>query len=139
MATWRTITVLLLCGLLAGCAVVDKAPVKSLPQDFTLELPQSGGRFVLLQGEEVRIRLPSNRTTGYRWSMVNEAPGVEVLSLAEEPAYIAEGTMPGRGGTEVWHFRATGTGPTILYFVYRRPFEPNGPAAREAIYNFEIR
>lgn len=139
MATPRIGIALLFCSLLAACAVVDSAPVKPLPQDFTLELPQSGGRFVLFQGEEVRIRLPANHSTGHRWSMVNESPGVEALSLAEEPAYVAEGTMPGRGGTEVWHFRAIGTGPAILYFTYRRSFEANAPAAREVIYSFEIR
>lgn len=138
MAIWRTLPALLLCGILATCGTTgEKAVVK--PEPLTLEFAQSGGRFILMQGEEVRIRLAANHSTGYRWSMISEAPGVEALSLAEEPAYIAEGTMPGRGGTEVWHFRATGTGPTILYFVYRRPFEPNGPAAREAIYSFEIR
>lgn len=139
MATWRTTTVLLLFGLLAGCAAVDSAPVRSLPQEFTLELPQSGGRFILMQGEEVRIRLPANHSTGYRWSMANEAPGVEVLSLVSEPRYETEPGRLGAGGSETWHFHAIGTGPTILYFVYHRPFEPKGPAAREAIYSFEIR
>lgn len=128
MATWRKITVLLFCTLLAACAGAGRAPVKPLPQDFTLELPQSGGRFILLQGEEVRIRLPADRAAGYRWSLLNEAPGVEVLSLAEGPGY--------ENGTEVWHFRALGTGPTILYFTYRGG---SGAAAREAIYSFELR
>lgn len=126
MATWRRITVLLFCTLLTACAGAGRAPVKPLPQDFMLELPQSGGRFVLLQGEEVRIRLPADRAAGQRWSLVNEAPGVEVLSLAEGPGY--------ENGAEVWHFRALGTGPTILYFTYR-----SGAAMREAIYSFEIR
>lgn len=128
MATWRALTVLLFCSLLAACAVTDRAAVKPLPQDFTLALPQSGGRFVLVQGEEVRIRLPADRAAGYRWSLVNEAPGAEALSLAEEPGYEA--------GAEVWHFRALGTGPTILYFTYRAG---SGAATREAIYSFEIR
>lgn len=128
MATWRALTVLLFCSLLAACAVTDRAAVKPLPQDFTLALPQSGGRFILLQGEEVRIRLPADHAAGHRWSLVNEAPGTEALSLAEEPGY--------ENGTEVWHFRALGTGPTILYFTYRGG---SGAAAREAIYSFELR
>ena len=128
MATWRRITVLLFCTLLTACAGAGRAPVKPLPQDFTLELPQSGGRFVLLQGEEVRIRLPADHAAGHRWSLVNEAPGVEVLSLAEGPGY--------ENGAEVWHFRAMGTGPTILYFTHR---SGSGAAIRDAIYSFELR
>lgn len=133
MATWRTITTrlfcgLLLCGLLAACTVADRAPVKPLPQDFTLGLSQSGGRFILLQGEEVRIRLPADRAAGQRWRLVNEAPGTEVLSLVEEPTH--------ESGTETWHFRALGTGPTSLYFTSRAG---SGPAAREAIFSFELR
>lgn len=138
MATRRIFPVLLLCGILAACAGTGEKAVEK-PQPLTLEFAQSGGRFILMQGEELRIRLAANHSTGYRWAMINEAPGTEALSLVEEPGYIAEGGLPGRGGEEVWHFRATGTGPTILYFAYRRPFEPNAPAVREAIYTFEIR
>jgi len=136
----RILAAAALCALLAGCAAGDRAPVLPLPQDFTLELPQSGGRFVLFQGEEVRVRLPANRSTGYRWSMIARTPGQgDALHLMEEPAYEAGGAMPGRGGSEVWHFRADGTGPAILYFTYRRPADKDSPPAREAIYTFEIR
>jgi predicted secreted protein len=120
----RLATIACICLIAAACST--PAPE---PQVLTLGMPQSGGRFVLMQGEEVRIRLPANHAAGYRWSMVSEAPGIEALSLAEEPAHEA-------GNTEVWHFRAAGTGPTILYFVYRRG---DSPAAREVIFSFEIR
>lgn len=116
-------------GLIAAACSTPVAAPPPEPQALTLGMPQSGGRFILMQGEEVRIRLPANHASGYRWSMVSEAPGTDALSLAEEPRYE-------NGDTEVWHFRAIGTGPTILYFVYR---QSSGPAAREVIYNFEIR
>ncbi len=123
----RLATIAWLCGSLAACGTVAPEPTAK-PDMLTLEMPQSGGRFLLMQGEELRIRLPADHAAGYRWSLVNEAPGIEALSLAEEPSHA--------GGAETWHFRATGTGPTILYFVYR---QGNGPAAREVIYTFEIR
>jgi len=136
----RTLTAGAFCLLLAGCAAGSKAPVPPLPQDFTLELPQSGGRFVLFQGEEVHIRLPANRSTGYSWSMIAETPsGDEALHLMEEPAYSAEDGLPGRDGSEVWHFRAEATGPAMLYFTYRLPQDKDGLPARTATYNFEIR
>jgi predicted secreted protein len=125
----RLATAALLCGILAACGTTAPTEPPPEPRLLTLGMPQSGGRFVLLQGEELRIRLPADHAAGYRWSMVNQAPGGDALDLAEEPAYES-------GNTEVWHFRAGGTGPTILYFVYRRD---GGPAAREAIYSFEIR
>jgi inhibitor of cysteine peptidase len=134
----RFAAIALLGGWLAACGGSADKPVQK-PDILTLEALQSGGRFVLMQGEEVRIRLPANPGTGYRWIMLNEAPGTEALALAEEPSYQADGAKPGQGGTELWHFRAIGTGPTILYFVYRRAADPNAPAAREVIYSFEIR
>ena len=124
----RLATIAWLCGSLVACGTAEVEPAAK-PDLLTLEMPQSGGRFILMQGEEVRIRLPADHGTGHRWSMVNEAPGTEALALAEEPAYES-------GSAEVWHFRAAGTGPTILYFVYR---QPGGPAVREVIYSFEIR
>lgn len=135
----RIVTIAAFCALLAGCAAGDHAPLPPLPQDFTLELPQSGGRFVLLQGEELRIRLPANRSTGYHWTMVVESPGAEVLKLMEEPAYETDRVLPGRGGSEIWHFRAEATGPAMLYFTWRGPQGKDSQPARTATYSFEVR
>lgn len=130
---------MLAVAMLAACAPKPVPPETALPAEFTLELPQSGGRFILLQGEDLRIRLPANHSTGYRWTMLNEAPGVEALSLVSEPRYETETGRMGAGGFETWHFRATGTGPARLYFTYHRPFETGTAPARQAVYHFEIR
>lgn len=142
MRVSRILTVAALAALLAaplvGCAAGDRAPVLPLPQGFTLELPQSGGRFLLYQGDELRVRLPANPEAGYRWSMIIDADGGEPLKLAEEPAYEADAGKAGRGGSAVWHFRAEGVGGGRLYFTYRSPQDKGGPPARTVIYYFRV-
>lgn len=138
MRVSRILIAAAVCGLLAGCAMGDRAPVLPLPQGFTLELPQSGGRFLLYQGDELRVRLPANPAAGYRWSMIIEADGGEPIRLAEEPAYEAGSGPSARGGSEVWHFRAEGVGSGRLYFTYRSPQDKNGPPVRTAIYYFQV-
>lgn len=125
--------------LLAACAAsrMSTAPAGT---ERSLGISDAGGHYRLQQGEDIRIRLESNRSTGYRWTLLNEQPGVgEVLSLVEEPDYQRGSAMPGAGGFETWHFRATGTGPVTLYFTYGRPFETGKPPARQAVYHFEVR
>lgn len=125
--------------LLTACAD-DRVPAEPAGAERILGFKEAGGHYLLQQGDDIRIRLESNRSTGYRWTLLSESPGVgEVLSLVEEPDYRRSNAMPGAGGHEIWHFRATGIGPVKLYFTYGRPFETGTAPARQAIYSFEIR
>jgi predicted secreted protein len=78
-------------------------------------------------GETLEIRLPENRTTGYRWQI--EAGGQAVGSL-ESDAYEAAAGPPGRGGTRVLSFKAERPGEGEIRLAYRRPWEEGAPPAR---------
>jgi predicted secreted protein len=78
-------------------------------------------------GETLVIRLPENRTAGFRWQI--EDGGQSVGSL-EADAHEAAAGPPGRGGTRVLSFRAERPGEGEIKLAYRRPWEANAPPAR---------
>lgn len=90
-------------------------------------------------GKDLRIdcsdvlvfRLPSNRSTGYSWSVVTSESSLlgQVGEVGYELPKSAKGLV-GAGGTEVWKFRALGTGSLTITFAYARPWEKGVPPVR---------
>src|SRR5260221_8713148 len=84
----------------------------------------ANGAVVVNTGQELVVRLSSNPTTGYRWTLAADADAV--LALAATPKYrrdrVAEG-MVGSGGAETWRLFAFRPGAQRVSFEYRRPWE----------------
>jgi predicted secreted protein len=78
-------------------------------------------------GETLDLRLPENRTAGYRWQV--EAGGEPVGSLVSDSYQAADGP-PGRGGTRELRFRAERSGEGEIRLAYRRSWETESSAAR---------
>jgi inhibitor of cysteine peptidase len=99
------------------------------PRGILLEEPDSGSDIFLVQGDQLQVRLPSNPSTGYGWSIAGNSPAV--LRPTGEPKYDppAKGG-PGAGGTQTFEFRVVGGGGAFLELVYRRPSEKDAPPAR---------
>jgi inhibitor of cysteine peptidase len=82
----------------------------------------------LERGQRLILRLPSNPSTGYRWTFQQAAPellrslGPEVYSHPDEA-----NTMIGAEGTSTWRFEVIGQGGAPLALSYQRPWE-NEPA-----------
>jgi len=99
------------------------------PRGILLEEPDSGSDIFLVQGDLLQVRLPSNPSTGYGWSIAGNSPSV--LRPTGEPKYDAPAKeRPGAGGTQTFEFRVVGGGGVFLDLVYRRPSEKDAPPAR---------
>ena len=99
------------------------------PRGFILEEPDNGSNIFLVQGEAVQVRLNSNPSTGYAWTVASNAPSV--LAPAGEPKYEpAEKPKPGAAGTQAFSFRVVGGGGVFLELVYARASEKDAPPAR---------
>ena len=72
-------------------------------------------------GDGVKLSLPENPTTGYRWEFLAKA---EPVCVIVSDAYVsgAEGGI-GSGGSHIWVFRAVDRGTGDVSLVYRRPWE----------------
>jgi inhibitor of cysteine peptidase len=82
-------------------------------------------------GEEFEVRLRSNPTTGYSWTLRRRPD--EAVAEITGPAFIAPGgDKVGAPGEELWKIRAAGKGKTSIVLQYHRSFEPDkSPAERK--------
>jgi predicted secreted protein len=97
----------------------------------TVELTSAdaGGEHALGVGQEVLLRLPENRTTGYAWQLA-VPDGVTVADDGYQPA--ASGA-PGAGGVRVFRLRPTVPGAHRVTAALRRSWEPPDAPAADAL------
>ncbi len=86
-------------------------------------------------GQEFKITVPSNPTTGYRWQFA-KAPDEKTLKLLREDYEHPKSNLAGAGGKQVWTFKALAYGKTTLELNYIRPWETNSPPAEST--NFVV-
>lgn len=106
--------------LLSACA----SPSKSLQVQKQSQCPIS-----LQAGQQLILSLPSNPTTGYRWTVQEDAAvvlkalGPEVYSAAEDSDLV------GGDGTSTWRFQATEPGEAQLLLTYAQPWDSSAAPA----------
>ncbi len=103
-------------------------PVTS-PSVKTITIDNNGGYVYINKGDELKLILESNKTTGYSWNYV-EKPDPSVL-VQTSHEYITNKTskiIDGAGGREVWTYKAAGSGTTIINLAYSRVWESIPPA-----------
>ena len=79
-------------------------------------------------GDELKIKLPSNPSTGFSWAIVSPTDDTVLTLVSTE--YIGSGSgLIGAPGTEVFRFQTTGVGSVTILLHYTRPWETNSPPA----------
>jgi inhibitor of cysteine peptidase len=91
-----------------------------------LDESADGTTIHLVAGAVLRLALPENPTTGYRWRII--ADGAPVLRPQADD-FAPGRAVPGAGGTRHWAWQAAQPGEATLRLDYARPWE-TGPAAR---------
>jgi inhibitor of cysteine peptidase len=86
-------------------------------------------------GQEFKISLQSNPTTGYRWQFA-KAPDEKILKLLREDYEHPNSNLAGAGGKQIWTFKALAYGKTTLELNYIRSWETNSPPAQST--NFVV-
>jgi inhibitor of cysteine peptidase len=90
-------------------------------------------------GEQFVIKLASNKTTGFQWSITGSLDTAVVKKV--KSAYIAgksTNNEVGVGGVEQWTFEAVGAGTTKIVMVYSRPFEKGVQPAQTVTFNVTV-
>lgn len=109
----------------SGSATTAPAPA---PSPVTVTESANGTELQLVPGQRLLVKLPSNPSTGYSWGMqrIDES----TLLQDGDPGYEQDPgpSMPGKGGTATWAFRAVQPGISTLEMVYARPWEPPSDA-----------
>jgi predicted secreted protein len=131
-----SLAALALSLLLGACGPAPRRADPAAPLTLTEE--SSGQRFDVEVGQEVIVRLASNRTTGYQWTLADSRSAL--MAVVGEPQYEPPAqTHLGVGGTETWRLKAMTKGQVALVFEYRRPLDKVLPPARTASFTFLAR
>ncbi|WKZ37065.1 MAG: protease inhibitor I42 family protein [Anaerolineales bacterium] len=72
-------------------------------------------------GNEFKIVIASNPSTGYHWELVDELDGNIVEFVSREYRGSGEEAMPGSGGVDVWTFKALAAGEIHITLGYYPP------------------
>ena len=98
-----------------------------------------GSSHTLPIGEEVRVRLPENPTTGYRWQFSHSGAGL--LELREDPFGRhpdEQAGAPGAGGMRTVRFVGKTKGRVRVEARLGRSWEPATTASKTIVYSIEI-
>jgi len=110
------LSMLLLLAVLGGCS-----------GDRTVTVDNDGDRVSLAPGEEIRVTLDGNITTGFSWELVEYDP--LIISPLGDATYEEDGgDTVGAGGRWTWTLQAVAAGETPVRFVYHRTWEEDPPA-----------
>ena len=84
----------------------------------------NGGAISVKKGDTLKLELPENPTTGYRWAVGPQ--DTKVLALTGDE-YEGAGGAVGGGGLRIFRFSAKGSGRTSLQCRLSRSWQA-GPA-----------
>jgi inhibitor of cysteine peptidase len=97
---------------------------------ITLEQAAAGQTVDVPVGQVIELRLPENRSTGFRWQFA-AGPGPACAVVGD--TYTAAANRPGAGGEHTWTLQAAQPGVCELRLAYRRPFENAPPTQSFAV------
>jgi inhibitor of cysteine peptidase len=112
---------LLVFVVLGACAAGCSRSSLTIAADKSYD----GRTLNLRVGDGVKLSLPENPTTGYRWEFLAKP---EPVCVIVSDGYVASGGAGGggavgSGGTHEWMFRAVSKGTGGVSLAHRRPWE----------------
>lgn len=120
----KLVSVISLCLLLSACTRGAATP--SAPEVVIEKII----------GEEFRLVLESNPSTGYHWEAMGGLDSQVVELINKYYQSTNEVTLVGGGGVEIWVFRAAGKGETTITLGYYPP--SNSGAEPEKTQTFTV-
>lgn len=109
-----SLVLLMLVWSFSSCLVTGK----------TLTEKNNGDSFNLKINDVINIKLKSNPTTGYRWVLSEEIDD-SIISLIDSEFIQSkkDKELVGKGGYEIFSFKAISKGKTNIILNYERPWE----------------
>lgn len=92
-----------------------------------LNISEPGKSIEVAAGNEFKIVIESNPSTGYHWDLVG-ALDESIVQFVSRDYRADEPVMPGSGGKDVWVFQAVAAGETTITLGYFPPGVDGSPA-----------
>ena len=87
-------------------------------------------------GEEFKVVLRENPTTGFRWNPISSC---EPVCRLLDDSFDLDGTTPGNGGSHSWSFQAVKEGSAKIEFAYRRSWDQDRSPALTFTLDVKVR
>jgi inhibitor of cysteine peptidase len=97
---------------------------------IVLQEGDTAGEIDVAPGDEVRIELTENPTTGFRWQTTGES--ADILRLESSDLQQIGGGI-GAGGLRIFRFSVAGSGKATLKLELKRAWETGPPRATFAV------
>ena len=108
-----------------------KADAKAASKTYEMTRDDNGKTIKVKVGDVIRVKLKSNRTTGYSWALTGKTDA-KVLKSGEVEYKVDEhpAGMVGVGGNDFCTFTALAPGKTDISLGYARPWEKDKEPAQ---------
>jgi predicted secreted protein len=131
----KKLFLLLIIVMLALTACNGKST--EAPATDELVISEPGKSIEVITGNEFKIIIESNASTGYHWELVGNLDENVVQFVVRE--YRAdEPVMPGSGGRDVWVFKAIAAGETTITLGSYPPGEGQ-PVSQEVTFTIIVK
>ena len=107
------------------------AKAASASKTYEMTRDDNGRTLKVKVGDVIRVKLKSNRTTGYSWALIGK-PDAKILKSGEVEYKVDEhpAGMVGVGGNDFCTFTALAPGKTEISLGYARPWEKDKEPAQ---------
>jgi inhibitor of cysteine peptidase len=109
---------------LMACATASReVPFQLSADDFAKNKDQTLDISHAHIGDEIKITLPSNATTGFRWVLTGFSSEGVLAQDGDSEYVLPESTALGASGQEIWSFKTLKRGTTSIYLEYSQSWE----------------
>ncbi len=127
----------------ADAKAADASDAKAAPassKTYEMNRDDNGKTLKIKVGDVIRVKLKSNRTTGYSWALVSGKTDAKVLKSGEVEYKVDEhpAGMVGVGGNDFCTFTALAPGKTEISLGYARPWEKDKEPAQSFKLTVEV-
>lgn len=130
----KNLFILLIVATLALTACGSKPTEATAPQ---LEISDPGKSIEVTAGNEFKIVIDSNPSTGYQWKLVG-ALDENIIQFVSNEFRVSEPIMPGAGGSDVWVFKAIAAGEAAITLGHFPPGDGQ-PAEQEVTFTVSVK
>lgn len=102
-----------------------------------LLISEPGKSIEVAAGNEFKIVIESNPSTGYHWELIGNLDDRAIQFISKEYR-ASEPVMPGSGGVDVWVFQAVAAGETKIVLGNYPPAQGE-PAAQEVTFTIVVK
>ena len=130
----KKLFVVLVVAALALTACGGKPTEAPVPQ---LEISDPGKSIEVAAGNEFKIVIESNPSTGYHWELIGNLDD-RVIQFISKDFRADEPVALGSGGSDVWVFRAVAAGETKIVLGHYPPGQGE-PATQEVTFTIVVK